>query len=287
MLTQLTELDAELPILLLATDETNDWESLPDDLRDLFHEEDGEVFHTRPFTDEERRNFFKPLLLEKCLKPPTVKKPSDVKLEVLPLAPAPPPRQLNTVEKERLERKEEATLRELRIFLREVLAKMARNKLFFIFTRPVDLEEVPDYLNIIRQPMDLETMMTKIDQHLYESAKDFLADIELICSNALEYNPDRKPEGKYLIKSPSIYCLYNLLFISQTSRFDTGPALCATLPMLSLKPKWTRTLRSNVRRFRERGKPGRVRWCPFPLLAHRDPARKKQEVVHPSTVKLR
>lgn len=37
--------------------------------------------------------------------------------------------------------------------------------------------------------------MTKIDLHAYESAKDFLSDIELICSNALEYNPDRDPEG--------------------------------------------------------------------------------------------
>lgn len=117
------------------------------------------------------------------------------KLEVLPLAPAPPPRQLNDKEKEHLERKEEATLRELRIFLREILAKMARNKLFYMFTRPVDTNEVPDYLEIIQKPMDLETMMTKIDQHAYESAKDFLADIEQICMNALEYNPDLNPEG--------------------------------------------------------------------------------------------
>lgn len=112
------------------------------------------------------------------------------------MAPAPPPRQLNEREKEQIEKKEEATLRELRIFLREILAKMARNKLFYMFTRPVDIKEVPDYLDIIRQPMDLETMMTKIDQFAYESAKDFLADIEQICANALEYNPNRNPEGK-------------------------------------------------------------------------------------------
>lgn len=37
--------------------------------------------------------------------------------------------------------------------------------------------------------MDLETMMTKVDLHNYECAKDFLDDIELICQNALEYNP--------------------------------------------------------------------------------------------------
>jgi hypothetical protein len=184
-----------LPIFLLITNDT-ELDCLPDDLCDLFHEEDGEIFHTRSFTPEERQNFFRPLVVTKCLKPPMVRKTPKSKLEVLPLAPAPPPRQLNEKEKERLERKEEATLRELRIFLREILAKMARNKLFYMFTRPVDTKEVPDYLQVIQRPMDLETMMTKIDQHAYESAKDFLADIEQICANALEYNPDKSPDGK-------------------------------------------------------------------------------------------
>jgi len=58
-----------------------------------------------------------------------------------------------------------------------------------MFTKPVDTEEVPDYPTIIKQPMDLETMMTKVDFHHYECAKEFLEDIELICQNALEYNP--------------------------------------------------------------------------------------------------
>lgn len=60
-----------------------------------------------------------------------------------------------------------------------------------MFTKPVDTEEVPDYNMIIKQPMDLETMMTKIDMHCYLCARDFLDDIDLICGNALEYNPDR------------------------------------------------------------------------------------------------
>lgn len=53
-----------------------------------------------------------------------------------------------------------------------------------------------DYLEVIRQPMDLSTVMTKIDTHKYLTAKDFLVDIDLICSNALEYNPDKDPGGK-------------------------------------------------------------------------------------------
>lgn len=60
-----------------------------------------------------------------------------------------------------------------------------------MFTKPVDIEEVPDYHNIIKQPMDLETMMNKIDLQHYACAQDFLEDIDLLCRNALEYNPDR------------------------------------------------------------------------------------------------
>lgn len=44
--------------------------------------------------------------------------------------------------------------------------------------------------------MDLSTVITKIDKHNYLTAKDFLTDIDLICSNALEYNPDKDPGGK-------------------------------------------------------------------------------------------
>lgn len=62
---------------------------------------------------------------------------------------------------------------------------------FYMFSKPVDINEVPDYLNIINEPMDLETMMTKIDLHKYTCAQDFLNDIDLLCRNALEYNPDK------------------------------------------------------------------------------------------------
>lgn len=44
--------------------------------------------------------------------------------------------------------------------------------------------------------MDLSTVMTKIDTHQYLTVKDFLVDIDLICNNALEYNPDKDPGGE-------------------------------------------------------------------------------------------
>ena len=53
-------------------------------------------------------------------------------LEELPLAPAPPPRQLSEKEKDKLFVAEEAVQRELRIFLREVLQKLIRNRQYVI-----------------------------------------------------------------------------------------------------------------------------------------------------------
>ncbi|KAF6197808.1 hypothetical protein GE061_008775 [Apolygus lucorum] len=67
-----------------------------------------------------------------------------------------------------------------------------------MFSKPVDVNEVPDYLQVIKEPMDLETMMTKIDHLEYTCAQDFLNDIDLLCTNALEYNPDRDPADKQI-----------------------------------------------------------------------------------------
>ena len=47
--------------------------------------------------------------------------------------------------------------------------------------------------------MDLSTIISKIDKHNYLTAKDFLIDVDLICSNALEYNPDKDPGGKKML----------------------------------------------------------------------------------------
>lgn len=63
-------------------------------------------------------------------------------LEVLPKAPAPEPRKLTERELKALYNQEEATLRELRLFLRDVINKLGRDRKFQIFAKPVDLEDV-------------------------------------------------------------------------------------------------------------------------------------------------
>lgn len=68
--------------------------------------------------------------------------------------------------------------------------------MFNLKVNTYNLSQVPDYYEIITQPMDMSTMMSKIDLCKYETVDDFLHDIDLICNNALEYNPDHTSQGK-------------------------------------------------------------------------------------------
>ncbi|XP_074037213.1 ATPase family AAA domain-containing protein 2 isoform X2 [Leptinotarsa decemlineata] len=196
-MSQLTQLDPNIPILFLATSSVL-YNNLPCEVQNIFSHYRKEVIEVKPPTAEVRRLFFKPLIVEGSLKPMRSSRDRPKTPPPLPRAPTPPPTPLNEEQIKKLYETEEHTLRELRIFLRDMCKKLANNKLFFMFTKPVDTKEVPDYTTIIKQPMDLETMMTKVDLYQYECAKDFLNDIELICQNALEYNPARSSADKQI-----------------------------------------------------------------------------------------
>uniref|UniRef100_A0A8C0K0N5 ATPase family AAA domain-containing protein 2 n=1 Tax=Canis lupus dingo TaxID=286419 RepID=A0A8C0K0N5_CANLU len=197
--TLLQNIPSFAPVLLLATSD-KPHSALPEEVQELFIRDYGEIFNVQLPGKEERTKFFEDLILKQAAKPPVSKKKAVLQaLEVLPVAPPPEPRPLTPEEVKRLEEQEEDTFRELRIFLRNVTHRLAIDKRFRVFTKPVDPDEVPDYVTVIKQPMDLSSVISKIDLHKYLTVKDYLSDIDLICSNALEYNPDRDP-GDRLIR---------------------------------------------------------------------------------------
>uniref|UniRef100_A0A3P9JWF6 ATPase family AAA domain-containing protein 2 n=1 Tax=Oryzias latipes TaxID=8090 RepID=A0A3P9JWF6_ORYLA len=196
-ITLLQDVPSFCPVLFLATAETP-YSKLSDEVRSMFQKAYGEVVILCPLGEEERRNFFSDLLLVQAARPPPRLRSTERCNEVLQVAEAPGQRVLSAEEQRRLAEQEENTLRELRLFLRDVTKRLATDKRFSIFSKPVDIEEVSDYLEVIRQPMDLSTIMTKIDTHQYLTVKDFLVDVDLICSNALEYNPDKDPGDKVI-----------------------------------------------------------------------------------------
>ena len=190
-------LEPTIPLLLLATADSS-IENLQPDVLDMFasHRFTARVQELRSPSPDERRNFFLPLF-RKYVHKPLEHKTTKV-IEKLAEVPVAESRKLNDKELSRLRRKEEISLRQLRNFLRDILGKIIRDRRFSLFMKPVDTEEVEDYLQVIEKPMDLETMMLKIDSCQYESAAQFLADIELIMNNALEYNPNRDSNDKLI-----------------------------------------------------------------------------------------
>ncbi|KAK7151151.1 hypothetical protein R3I93_012170 [Phoxinus phoxinus] len=196
-LTLLQDVPSFTPLLILATAEAV-YQQLPDELKCIFSRSYGEVVCLTMPGEEARRNFFLDLILVQAAKAPPRSRKTVCSLEVLTLTEDPGPRQLSPEEQCRLEEQEENTLRELRLFLRDVTKRLATDKRFQIFSKPVDIEEVSDYLEVITQPMDLSAIMMKIDTHKYTVASDFLVDVDLICSNALEYNPDKDPGDKII-----------------------------------------------------------------------------------------
>ncbi|KAK7790672.1 hypothetical protein R5R35_002446 [Gryllus longicercus] len=56
------------------------------------------------------------------------------------------------------------------------------------FLKPVNKKNVKDYYNIVKEPMDLETVAKKVAAHKYHNRDEFLADIERILQNCILYN---------------------------------------------------------------------------------------------------
>ncbi|KAL2080120.1 hypothetical protein ACEWY4_023913 [Coilia grayii] len=186
------------PILLLATTNLT-LSQLDEELQSLFKEEFGEVHCVSPPSSQERKKFFEDLILSQAAKAPVAKREALLQaIEVLPIAPPPPPRQLSEAERLRLEKQEEDTLRELRLFLRSLTDRLVQDRRFKAFTKPVDKDQVPDYHSVVQHPMDLSTMLSKIDQQKYLTVKDYLHDVDLIWNNALHYNPDNDPYDRQI-----------------------------------------------------------------------------------------
>ena len=185
LITALTDCPPTAPMLVLAVSSTP-YHELDDSLQTIFSQHYRETFRVENPGENDRREFFRPLVAS-CSQPPYKPPPpppprvfvyklkSIIKLysvqESLPVVPAPENRQLTEKEEKRLKRKEEALLRELRIFLRDIWTKINRENKFFMFRMPVNTDEVDDYLKYVRVPMDFESMHMKLDDGEYSCAQ--------------------------------------------------------------------------------------------------------------------
>lgn len=146
-LSHLTQLDPNIPLLLLATADTV-FSNLPAQvifliiylikcnkkmccfqIRGIFSCYRKEVIQINPANADTRKEFFKPLLIDACRRPPKLPRARQETPPPLPRAPTPPPTPLTEQQSKKLYEQEEKTMRELRIFLRDMCKKLATNKL--------------------------------------------------------------------------------------------------------------------------------------------------------------
>jgi len=64
----------------------------------------------------------------------------------------------------------------------------------YIFLKPVDpiAMDIPDYFDVIKNPMDLTTIRRRVEAGYYKTLKDFASDVLLVYDNAILYNPETK-----------------------------------------------------------------------------------------------
>ncbi|KAM6986256.1 bromodomain-containing protein 1-like [Aplochiton taeniatus] len=74
------------------------------------------------------------------------------------------------------------------VLLRAVLDQLQERDQARIFAEPVDIKEVPDYLDHIKNPMDFSTMGKRIEDQGYSNLDKFEDDFNLIISNCMKYN---------------------------------------------------------------------------------------------------
>uniref|UniRef100_A0A3Q3LFC7 Tyrosine-protein kinase BAZ1B n=1 Tax=Mastacembelus armatus TaxID=205130 RepID=A0A3Q3LFC7_9TELE len=87
----------------------------------------------------------------------------------------------------------------------EILKKLMKFRYSWPFREPVSQEEAEDYLDIISQPMDFQTMLGKFSQGSYRHAQDFLEDIKLVFANAEEYNQQGSTVLSCMVKTEQTF----------------------------------------------------------------------------------
>nr|ACG28823.1 DNA binding protein [Zea mays] len=72
-----------------------------------------------------------------------------------------------------------------------ILDRLQKKDTYGVFSEPVDPEELPDYHDIVKHPMDFSTIRKKLDKGAYSNLEQFEDDVFLISTNAMCYNsPD-------------------------------------------------------------------------------------------------
>ncbi|CAK9304282.1 unnamed protein product [Gordionus sp. m RMFG-2023] len=78
----------------------------------------------------------------------------------------------------------------------EIIQSLKKHPDSWPFLKPVSKIKVPDYYVIIKKPMDLGTLKSRVDSIYYQDMASFLSDLRLVFTNSWLYNSEDAPEYK-------------------------------------------------------------------------------------------
>lgn len=84
--------------------------------------------------------------------------------------------------------------------MQSILIELQNNNSAWPFLHPVNKDEVQDYYDFIKQPMDLSTVELKLENNKYDTFESFIKDVRLIFSNCRTYNNETTSYFKYANK---------------------------------------------------------------------------------------
>ncbi|CAF0800902.1 unnamed protein product [Adineta steineri] len=77
---------------------------------------------------------------------------------------------------------------ETRKKLLNLIDQLLAHKMSWPFQKPVDVKDVPNYYKIIKDPMDLTTLKTKVLSNKFKTICDFIRDVNKIFNNCRQFN---------------------------------------------------------------------------------------------------
>jgi hypothetical protein len=127
----------------------------------------------------------------------------------------------------------------------KILKKLMDHKGGWLFHKPVDpvLYGIPDYFDVIRNPMDLGTVKKKLSDKKYVMASEFAADMRLTFANAMKYNP---PGNHVHAVAEQLNRIFDSEWRSVIRKWNVRNPVQEQKPMKATKPQAAMKLKSLI-----------------------------------------
>ena len=85
-------------------------------------------------------------------------------------------------------------------FAHHVITTFSNSKAAYVqpFLQPVNVDDVPDYHDVVERPMDLSTILKDLERNKYTQLSDVKASFDLMFNNCFLYNPSRSVSDVYM-----------------------------------------------------------------------------------------